>query len=736
MRAGKHRVNSSHFLAAPYRSRFCDELRLGLALACLLAVTLAWPLPAAAYVGPGAGFAFVSSFFSLFLALVYSMLALLLWPLRRLIRLLRRQPRRAASVRRAVIVGLDGLDPDLASRYMSEGKLPHLAELRQRGTFRPLQTTCPPISPVAWSTFLTGVNPGKHNIFDFMARDPASYMPRLSSAEIRGPRRTLPLGKYRLPLGRPRVRLLRKAKPFWHFLADAGIFSAVIRVPVTFPPEKFSGVLLSGMCVPDLRGTQGTFSFYVSEGEGGTAAGDREEGLWLPLEGTRDGFRAYLLGPEHPLLPGRGKELRVPFHVRPEPEQRRAILRIQREKIVLQQGEFSPWIAVRFAAGPGLRTTGICRFYLKQTAPRLELYASPIQIDPRKPALPISHPFAYSVYLGKLLGPYSTVGLAEDTWALNLGALDDAAFRQQCTLIHEERERMFFDALEKTREGACVCVFDIPDRIQHMFWRYLEPGHPAAVGEPPSGRCGQAIEEMYRRMDDLVGRILKKIDEETLLLVISDHGFKSFSRGVNINSWLWQNGYLSLRDGCREGAEWLKDVDWEKTRAYALGLNGLYVNQRGRERRGIVSAGAETASLKEALRRQLKALADPAGGRAAIRNVFDSRMVYNGPYVENAPDLLIGYAPGYRASWDSVKGKPTATVFEDNCRRWSGDHCIDPETVPGVLFSNWKIDSERPALVDVAPTVLSLFGLEIPGHMDGKVWKIADRNDWRLTTDN
>jgi predicted AlkP superfamily phosphohydrolase/phosphomutase len=349
---------------------------------------------------------------------------------------------------------------------------------------------------------------------------------------------------------------------------------------------------------------------------------------------------------------------------------------------------------------------------------------TPVNIDPAKPDLPVSHPVTYSIYLAKLFGPYATLGLAEDTWALNEKVLDDDAFLAQCYANHEDRERMLFDALEKTRQGLCVCVFDTTDRVQHMFWRYLETDHPAAAEVPVSERP-TVIEDLYQRVDTLVGRVMEQIDGKTLLMVVSDHGFKSFARGVNLNAWLHQNGYIALKEESAETGDWFENVDWSRTRAYTMGLNGLYLNLKGRERDGTVQPGAEAEGLKKELRERLAGLADPSSGRIGITRVFDCDEVYAGPYVSNAPDLIIGYGEGFRASWDSVMGKVTSQVFEDNVKAWSGDHCIDPKHVPGVLFCNRKISDEKPAIVDVAPTMLRLFGLESPGYMDGRAWNVA-----------
>ena len=307
---------------------------------------------------------------------------------------------------------------------------------------------------------------------------------------------------------------------------------------------------------------------------------------------------------------------------------------------------------------------------------------------------------------------------------LNEEVLDDNAFLAQCYGNHEDRERMFFDALEKTPQGLCACVFDTTDRVQHMFWRYLDKDHPA-VRDMPQDQKPRVIQDLYDRMDTLVGRVMQQIDDQTLLLVISDHGFKSFNRCMNLNAWLHQNGYLVLKDGKGESGDWFEDVDWSRTRAYTMGLNGLYMNIKGREREGIVEAGAEAEALKEELRGKLDGLVDPASGKVGITGMFDCDAVYAGPYVDNAPDLIVGYGEGFRASWDSVMGKVTTAIFEDNLKAWSGDHCVDPRLVPGVLFSNRKIAIEKPAIVDVAPTVMKLFGLELPMYFDGKPWAVA-----------
>jgi predicted AlkP superfamily phosphohydrolase/phosphomutase len=562
---------------------------------------------------------------------------------------------------------------------------------------------------------MTGSEPSKHNIFDFLSRDPKTYLPSLSSAYIGRPKRVLSLGKYTIPLSKPEIRGMRKSVPFWKTLGNAGIFSTVLRVPITFPPEKFSGHLLSGMCAPDLKGSQGTFTFYTTDE---AKRKKREGGVVIPVE-VRDGrVRTHISGPENSLLRN-AEEIKLPMELRIDKEKGEVRVEISKERFRLKVGEFSPWTRITFKPGLGMRVRAVAKFLVSSLEPHFEMYLTPLNIDPEKPALPISHPFIYSVYLSKLLGSFITLGEANDTWALNEGALKEAAFLELTYSNHGEWEEMFFNALAKTKRGTVICVFETTDSIQHMFWRYLDESHPALRATRPE-LSDRVIEDLYKKMDDLIGRVRAKLDSRSALIVMSDHGFKSFRRGVNLNSWLYLNGYLKLKEGRTTSEEWFKDVDWAGTKAYALGLGGLYINQKGREAGGIVAAGEDCRALKRELLGKLSGLVDEAASAIAITEVYDRDKVYSGPYAENAPDLIIGYNQGFRASWDGVTGKVDSTVFEDNIKAWSGDHCIDPRHVPGVFFFSRKTAARAPSIMDVAPTVLTLFGLPVPPNMDGR----------------
>ncbi len=706
-----------HLLAFLFSlSTMQNQMRPLRRVACAAALLMSWPGCLLAYIGPGAGFVFVSSFLALFFALFLAALYLLSWPFRLLFKGLAglyRGTRKKPLARRVVIIGLDGFDPKLAAQFMEKGKLPHFTKLKQEGTFAPLTTSYPSISPVAWSSFATGVDASYHNIFDFLTRDPCTYAPMLSSVDIQKASRVLPLGKYQLPLAKPRLKQKRKSQTFWSVLGANGVFSSILRVPITFPPEKFRGVLLSGMCTPDLKGSQGTFSYFTTDEKQLKSATGGERYL-VGLQGNR--LDAVLEGPESPWHKEK-RTLKIPFTVLLY--EGRASLRIQGQSFDLTPGEYSPWVRVTFSAKLTPKIYGICRFHLIRSSPHFELYVSPIHIDPEHPALPISHPFIYSVYLAKLNGLFGTLGLAEDTWALNEGVLNEEAFLKQAYLFYEERERMCLKAIKRTPRGVATCVFDTPDRIQHMFFRCLDETHPANQGKEVT-RYRSVIEDLYVRMDQLVGKVMERIDDQTVLIVMSDHGFTQFRRGVNLNSWLLQEGYLKLLPGLSTGGDWFEGVDWTNTKAFALGLTGVFINRTGREAHGTVGLGKELQHLKQDLISKLTGLRDTATGETAILEVIDTELSFNGPYLDDAPDLLIGYNHGYRHSWSCATGRATEAVFENNARHWSGDHCVAPRLVPGVLFVNRKIDALSPAITDIAPTVLEVFGVEIPRHMKGK----------------
>ncbi len=676
--------------------------------------------PASAYIGPGAGFAFAGSLVVLVGAILLALATILLWPFTYVIKMIRvGNPFKAALAKRVVIIGLDGMDPGLTTKLMREGKLPNFEKLAAKGVFRPLDTSNPSMSPVAWSSFTTGVDPSRHGIYDFLTRDPCTYAPLLSSTDIRNAEKVLNIGKYMIPLEKPKIKLLQKSQAFWKLLGERHIPSIIQRVPITFPPVPFRGLLLSGMCVPDLRGSQGTFSFFSTENRSGQAAFTGGEQTVLRRKG--DVIRSRIVGPDNSMVKG-GYRMTLPFTLTLRKDGSGARLEVEgAEPVELALKVYSEWVQLTFKAGLGVNVSGIARFYLVSVAPEVSLYMTPIHIDPENPAMPISHPQVYSVYLAKKLGSFATLGLAEDTWALNERVIDEGAFFDQAMLYCQEREAMLWDALERTKKGLVTTVFDTTDRVQHMFYRYLDPTHPANA-DKESTAYADAIPRVYAHMDALLGKVMARIEgTDTLLMVMSDHGFTNFRRGVNLNTWLRDQGYLTLKDGATTSGDWFEQVDWSRTKAFSLGLTGLFINRKGREKSGIVGEGEEYKALAPELKEKLEQLVDPENGVRCIRKAEIAVAVTDGPYRLDAPDILVGYEGGYRHSWECATGAVTPEIFKDNTKSWSGDHCVDPSIVPGIFFCNRPIREDAPHIMDIPYSCLKVFGVTPPKYMQGRM---------------
>jgi predicted AlkP superfamily phosphohydrolase/phosphomutase len=612
------------------------------------------------------------------------------------------------AIKKVIVIGLDGLSPAIVSRLLEAGQLPNLARLRDQGAYSRVATTRPAQTPVAWSTFATGVNPGGHGIFDFLRRNPKNYLPDLALNRYEQKNAFLP----------PKAVNLRGGTPIWELLKAAGRGATVLRCPCTYPPDPIRGRMLSGMGVPDLRGGLGTATFYTTD----PAAKPREsENVVRPQPGDGDWvFTSHLIGPRGP----KGGDLRVDINLRVDRPNGRVVLRSDGnpKELHLRQGQWSDWLRVKFKVGLLQSIRGMVRFYLVGCEPELALYASPINFDPDSPFFPISEPFEYAGDLARQIGLYYTTGMVEDHTGLNNERIPESAFLDQCEMAWGERRAMMHHGLSSLDDGLFYVLFDTPDRIQHLFWRYNEPDHPANRGEAPDPAFTPVIDDAYRRCDAIVGEALQYADDRTLVMVLSDHGFNSFRRGVDLNKWLYDHGFLSLKEGVRPGEEagdLLRQVDWGRTRAYAVGLSGIYLNLRGREGQGIVPPD-ESDALKAELARGLAGLTDPGHpGTLAVRRVVPREEAYRGPYVAEAPDLMVDFAEGYRVSWSSSMGGVAEHAVEDNVKKWSGDHIIDPDRVPGVLFLNRPF-REGARLLDLAPTILAALGVPKGPAMEGE----------------
>jgi len=378
-------------------------------------------------------------------------------------------------------------------------------------------------------------------------------------------------------------------------------------------------------------------------------------------------------------------------------------------------------LKVKFKIGMMQGIQGAVRFYLKQIDPIFEFYASPINFDPQAPWFPISSPLEYSKELEARLGTYYTLGMAEDHDGLINGRFGEAAYLDQCAFVLREREQMMLSELERFREGLFFVLFDTPDRMQHMFWRFREPDHPANR-DSTSPEMASVIEEQYRVYDDIVGKAMSRADDRTLLMVLSDHGMNSFQRGLNLNTWLFENGFLALKKGYQPGEdtdEFFHNIDWSLTKAYSLGLGCIFLNLKGREAEGILNQ-EQAEETQKAIVRGLSGLRDDERGQVAVRSVVSREQVWSGPYAHESPDLLVNFAKGYRVSWGTPLGGVPKGLFEDNVKRWAGDHVIDPQLIPGILFMNKKFNTAEPDLVDMAPTILAALGLPKGAAMEGE----------------
>lgn len=593
---------------------------------------------------------------------------------------------------RVVVLGFDGMDPVLARQWMEEGKLPNFSRLAAEGHFQELATSNPPQSPVAWSSFATGKGPGEHGIFDFLRRNPQSYTPNFSISENIPPDRFIRLFGLQVPLGSGEVINRRRGEAFWvKAERDEGARASVLRVPVTYPPDDIHR-MLSGMGVPDLLGTQGTYTYYTTTRLGDAGSSTRTVRVRPDRQGR---IEADFEGPPDPLLESQ-EPMRVPLVL--TPTEAGANVRLGDDEITLEPGEWSDWIRVAFDVTGPISVTGTVRLLLVQGYPSPRLYVSPIQIDPENPAVEIASPAGYAAELVEDIGLFHTIGMPEETWSLNEEHISDAAWLEMEKTILAEREAMWYETLEKNDSHLVVGAFVQTDRVTHMFYRGLDPEHPRHADTAPEHRG--TVEWIYREADRILGETLERLGPEDRLIVISDHGFAPFRKAVHLNRWLVDNGYLALKDGAEESDVIFSSVDWSRSRAYALGLNGLFLNQAGREGQGVVEAG-EIEALKAEITEGLGEWADPETGESVVRRVFDGEEAYRGAERGDAPDMVVGYERGYRASWQTTLGAIPEPLMEPNRQKWSGDHCVDPALVPGVLFANFRPEIEVGSIRDV-----------------------------------
>jgi len=310
------------------------------------------------------------------------------------------------------------------------------------------------------------------------------------------------------------------------------------------------------------------------------------------------------------------------------------------EELILQEGEWSTWVPVEFDLIPTQSLRGMVRFYLRSVRPDFELYASPVNFDPEKPAAPISTPADYAAELSAATGRFYTQGMPEDTNALNEGVFNNADFMTQVAMVHAEIRNQFDYVLNEFQGGFLFYYFGNLDQVSHMMWRAMDPEHPAydAIADAP---YANAVIDRYVDVDEFIGETLEKLPENMTLVVMSDHGFTSWRRAMNLNTWLLENGYITLINPRRvTGIPYFGNVDWESTQAYAVGLNGVYINLRGREANGSVMPSDQDA-LSAEIAEKLLAFIDPSTGEKAVTKVYHRDEVFAADgYLDIGPDLV------------------------------------------------------------------------------------------------
>jgi predicted AlkP superfamily phosphohydrolase/phosphomutase len=620
--------------------------------------------------------------------------------------------------RKAIVLGMDGLDPVLVRRFVDEGKMPTFKRLMGRGHFGTLRTTMPPQSPVCWASFISGTNPGGHGIFDFVHRDPATFTPYLSTSRSFGSDSQISLGSWSIPLSSGRVDLLRKGPALWEPFEANDVPATIFQVPANFPViGKGKTRAISGMGTPDLCGTYGMSSYFSD-----TPVPDSDEFTSVRVARVRlqgHKARAKLVGPPN-AFKSTNEPVEIDFTVTRDPTERVLRIDIQDRKFILKQGEWSDWIPLRFEFIPYFASvSGNVRFLAKEVHPGFKLYVSPIQIDPLHPSMPISNPAGYSAEVAEAIGLFHTQGLPADIKALSYGVLSDEQYWEQAKTVLAESERALDFELGRLDEGLLFFYFSSPDQNEHMMWRNMDPTHPLFdPGAKPEVQ--DAVSFVYRRMDDALNRALARVDGTTLLMVMSDHGFAPFTREFHLSTWLVEQGYTAVQDKqTYHDARFFECVDWGRTQAYALGINGLYLNLKGREKQGSLRP-EDGDRVKREIIRKLERVTDPSTGRPVVMKAYDAAEIYSGPFTALAPDILVGYHPGYRSSDEAVLGKFPEGVLRDRNDKWAADHCMDPRAVPGTLLTNWRCTGADPALWDLAPSIIRAFGLPVPEGMTGR----------------
>lgn len=694
----------------------------------------------------------------------------------------------APKAQKVVIIGFDGADYKLTDQWIKEGKLPNMAKLKQQGTFVPLMPTNPPQTPVSWASFATSLNPGRTKIFDFLKRDKGSYYPTFAMMTegtkpfLFGLENPLYIGligagtiiliyivtlifvkrrvlitiiflviaagiffasyefanKY-LPVKMPYAINNRQGKTFWRITAENGIKTTVFRVPTTYPAEDLiDGEMLSGLGVPDMRGTIGQPSIYTDDSS--LAAKENEFSIKIMLEDLdQNPIKTKILGPRNKFFYDSEKRdemeeksvperINTPLEILVDWNKEQATINTNNQKAILKVKGWSDWFVLDFKFNPVINLKGIARFYLVSLHPRFVLYMSPLHFHPSNHKLNFSYPADWAEILSKQYGLFKTMGWAVDTWTITSDLVDEDHFLDDMYFTVNQWEKMMKGIMTKNDYRLYIQIYYFTDRIQHVLWRLIDPQHPL-YNKEKAEKYGKAIFDAYVKMDQIVGEAMALLPPDTVFIVCSDHGFTSFRRGVNYNTWLVKNGFMTLQgqnevktlDDLFGQGDFFTNVDWSKTKAYSMGLGAIYINLKGREPKGIVEPGTEYEQVKNEIIKGLEAYVDPETGAHPVAKVYKREDIYGTFDTELIPDLRAANAENYRVSWQTTLGGVPPDVVENNMKNWSADHCsVEPSLVKGILLSNYKIARDNPHIMDIYPSVLQIFNINPPADIDGK----------------